>query len=282
MSEPFDPIDKAYKDAESALADDAARAARRARVLAAVTEAPLVAPRPRISWRIVGSLSAAGVAGVVVLLANRIDRPPSYAPADSAIESAVPPHTAGSAGAKQDAQPPRPMDGPPRGATASSRAEPQAPLPMMSEPAMPVVTPPPVSAPGPGPGPAGLLAPPAPSPPALDRGDSGLGEIVVTASKRQLSSATVERLGERLRVAARRGDEAEVERLLARGVPVDETDEAGETALMKSIKAKRVATVVLLRSRGASLEAKNTAGQTARDLAAAINDPELNRALEPN
>lgn len=278
MSEPFDPIDKAYADAESLLSDDAARAARRARVLSALAETPAVTPKPR-AWRIAAYLSAASLAGVVVLLANRIDTPRSPEPAaDAGAEAvaALPPALASAE--TGDLPPARPA--PSRPAHGSSPPPPRSVLPTSPPPVERRTPPPPMAVPAapatPAPAPAPLLA----EAPSATRGEPGLEELVVTAARRPLSTATVERLGERLRAAASRGDRAEVERLLARGAPVDEADTTGETALMKSVRARQAETVILLRARGASLDVRNSAGQTARDLAAAINDPRVNRALE--
>ena len=73
-----DPIDKVYAQAEAMLDDDAARAARRARVLGAVAgeagAAPIMSapPKRRVSWAAGRWLAAAGVAGVGVLLAVQL------------------------------------------------------------------------------------------------------------------------------------------------------------------------------------------------------------------
>ena len=67
--------------------------------------------------------------------------------------------------------------------------------------------------------------------------------------------------------------------LLAKGAPVDLPDAAGDTALMKSVRADHPAAAILLRRRGASLDLRNLAGESARDLAATVGDPELDRAL---
>ena len=81
MSDPDvtpDPIDAAYVEAEAVLSDEAARAARRARVLAAVTrqgarDAP--AARARL-WRRGGWLVAASVSGLALVIASQLYRPP--------------------------------------------------------------------------------------------------------------------------------------------------------------------------------------------------------------
>jgi ankyrin repeat protein len=83
----------------------------------------------------------------------------------------------------------------------------------------------------------------------------------------------------RLRDAAAGGQTADVAALLAKRVPVDAPDAEGETALMKAVQANQPAVVALLRRHGASLDRKNHAGVSARDMATAIGDAELNRAL---
>ena len=85
--------------------------------------------------------------------------------------------------------------------------------------------------------------------------------------------------GERLRAAARKGWTNEIEALLAQGVPVDLPDADGATALMDSIQAGQPAAAALLRRHGASLDQRNRAGVSARDMAAAKDDPTLNQAL---
>ena len=84
---------------------------------------------------------------------------------------------------------------------------------------------------------------------------------------------------DQLRAAAAAGRMTEVQELLDRQIPVDGADTNGETALMKSIRAGQPATAALLLRHGASLDKKNKAGLSARELAAQINDPALNRAL---
>ena len=81
------PIDKIYAQAEAMLEDDAARAARRARVLGAVAgeagTAPIVPAPPtrRVSWAAGGWLAAASVAGVSVLVALQLTaRPVMHTP----------------------------------------------------------------------------------------------------------------------------------------------------------------------------------------------------------
>jgi hypothetical protein len=48
---------------------------------------------------------------------------------------------------------------------------------------------------------------------------------------------------------------------------------------MKAIQARNPAAAALLLRHGASLDRTNRAGVSARDMAASIDDPELNRAL---
>jgi len=83
----------------------------------------------------------------------------------------------------------------------------------------------------------------------------------------------------RLRAAAAAGRTAEVEALLAQGVPVDAADPDGETALMKSVQADHPAAAAVLRRHGASLDRKNHGGASARDMAKAKGDAELNGAI---
>ena len=83
----------------------------------------------------------------------------------------------------------------------------------------------------------------------------------------------------RLRAAAAAGRTADIDALLAQGVAVDAPDADGETALMKAIEAGRRAAAALLRRHGASLDLKNRAGASARDMAARLNDAELDQAL---
>lgn len=83
----------------------------------------------------------------------------------------------------------------------------------------------------------------------------------------------------RLRAAAAAGRISDIEALLAEGAAIDVPDADGNTALMKSIQADRPAIAALLRRHGASLDRRNHAGESARDLARARADPALNRAL---
>jgi len=280
-----DPIDKAYAEAEAVLRDDSARAARRARVLAAVGREPATAPAvssprmPRSAWRRGGwGLVAASVAGLSVFLATQV-YPPASIEQTAPTTSAAPAPTAG-----EVAGPSAPAD------TASSHTPKPAPRTLASPP------PPETSS-------TSDLAriPPPPAPhriaqaPASPRAESpasppdeGLSELVVTGARRdsavappepEVSPGSPAELAARLRDAAAAGRTAEVAALLAKGVPVDAPDDDGETALMKSIQADQPAAAALLRRHGASLDHKNHAGESARDMATSIGDAELNQAL---
>jgi ankyrin repeat protein len=95
-----------------------------------------------------------------------------------------------------------------------------------------------------------------------------------TSSRRDLMDG-----GGRLRSAAAAGRTAEVQALLDHGVPVDAPDSDGDTALMKSIQADQRAAAALLRRHGASLDHRNSAGESARDLATAKGDAALDQAI---
>ncbi|MBS0361422.1 MAG: hypothetical protein JSR98_08575 [Proteobacteria bacterium] len=49
---------------------------------------------------------------------------------------------------------------------------------------------------------------------------------------------------------------------------------------MKAVQADQPETAALLRRRGARLDRKNHAGETARDMAAKVGDPALDEALD--
>lgn len=166
-----DPIDEAYVQAEAMLSDDAARAERRARVLAAVARVPAAsmaaaaAPAPaaagrRAAWRPGGWLAAACVAGLSLFLAVRLYQPVR-----------IQPQTAPVTGAPAATLAPTPSVGtptlrapPPKTRAVATLPEPAA-APQPSEasarqvpaPAPPVVTPAP---------PPAEIAPIAPPPPA--------------------------------------------------------------------------------------------------------------------
>jgi hypothetical protein len=85
--------------------------------------------------------------------------------------------------------------------------------------------------------------------------------------------------GARLRAAAAAGRVGELTALLSEGMAVDAPDANGETALMKAVQANRPAAAALLRRYGARLDLRNRAGRSARDMAEALADPELDEAL---
>jgi ankyrin repeat protein len=62
-------------------------------------------------------------------------------------------------------------------------------------------------------------------------------------------------------------------------VPVDLLDGDGETALMKAVRANQPAAAAILRRYDADLDLRSRAGASARDLAAQVSNPELDRAL---
>jgi len=284
-----DPMDKAYAQAEAVLSDDSARAARRARVLAAVGREPATPaasspPIRRPAWRYGGWLAAASVAAVSLFVATQIDPPTPFdkppVPTTPAVPAAAAPDvaTVPAPAARAPAQTPKPE--PPAVAVA-----PVAAAPLTSDVAPVVAPPPPVQIA------EARATPPAAPPPATPERSSSqsVDEIVVTSGRRAEARAerpaAVFSLGspgeraERLRDAAAAGRTAEIAALLAKGVPVDAPDDEGETALMKSIQANHPAAAALLRRRGASLDGKNLAGESARDMAMSIGDAELNRAL---
>jgi hypothetical protein len=306
-----DPIDKAYAQAEALLDDDAARAARRARVLAAVAQTaaePQAAPAPsRTLWRRGGWLAAASVAGVSVFVAIQINRPPTFERPDAPPVPATPatpsaskaPPTADMAPAPPVAASPPTIEPSPRtpeppawARVAPSRDEAPAArptIPPLPVPPVPAAAPPP---PPPAPsmerriGAAPAQAPPRAEAPAAAR--SRIEEVVVTGSRVQGAtqdaplaafSRSAGEQAEKLRDAAAAGRTRELSVLLSRGVPVDTADDDGETALMKAIQAKQVDATALLRRRGANLDLKNHEGRSARDMAADLADPRLNKAL---
>jgi hypothetical protein len=145
--------------------------------------------------------------------------------------------------------------------------------------------------------------PPAPQPARLDAAralaaapkatpapqPSEINEIVVTGERRAAALASSPAIksfagsppdqAARLRDAAAAGRTPEVAALLAKGVAVDAPDDEGETALMKAVQADHPAAAALLLRHGASLDRRNRAGVSARDMATSVGDAELNRAL---
>jgi hypothetical protein len=315
MSDPDampDPVDKAHAQAEAMLGDDDARAARRARVLAAVARQQAASPAPlparRPAWRPGGWLAAASVAGLAVFFASRIYQPPPHppqaapsVPAVQATASASPPAVARAPSAPVAMNAPsrsrRSFAAPPPPPTSRNSPEALSPQPFPAEAAPP---PPPKDArsePGAS-APAArdqsrgvseqalggmnaarrtekpaFAAPPPPAPPVF-------AVPPAAPAPRLESSAEAPRdLAVRLRAAAAAGRTADLAAVLDQGVPVDAADAAGNTALMKSIEADHPAAARLLRRHGASLDRRNHAGDSARDLAAAKSDAELDAAL---
>jgi hypothetical protein len=159
--------------------------------------------------------------------------------------------------------------------------------PLAQAPAFASPPPPPVAA-----APALVAAPPPAPALAAKPGNATQETVVVTGSRIQrrgfaatapavISGPLVKVIDgdTRLREAAAAGRSADIEALLAEGVPVDSPDDEGETALMKSIEAGQSGAAGLLRRHGASLDQKNRAGLSARDMAAKKDDAELDEAL---
>ncbi len=157
-----DPVDRAYAEAEAMLRDDAERAARRARVLAAVAAAqtepradvapaatPVTSALPpprRMSRNPAPWLMAAGVAGVATLVGLRVAPPDMWRPPQ--IERAPPtPKT----GLVREATPPPPTAMPAAPTDPSTaKAAPPPPAPPRATAAAPVADvalPPPLAIP---------------------------------------------------------------------------------------------------------------------------------------
>ena len=79
--------------------------------------------------------------------------------------------------------------------------------------------------------------------------------------------------------AARRGDAAGVERLVANGVDIDEPGRNAETPLMAAALAGKVAIAELLIGRGADVMARNTGGFTSLHAAAYSGSEAIARLL---
>jgi hypothetical protein len=300
-----DPIDKVYLQAEALLGDEAARASRRARALAAVARevvGPAAAPalaRPPI-WRSGRWLVAACLAGLAALVGIQIYPILPHKPELRQVALVTPPP--GRATASLPEQAPRTrytapahaaLAVPQRATTPlahiviapSVSPAPLAPRPSAAPPQAGVVSPPTLAAP-PAPGATVQGAPPSlagVSPPssalaASAPSQSSLSEVVVTAEMRRPSEAAADPAA-RLRGAAAAGRLAQIKVLLDEGVPVDAEDADGDTALMKSIQADQVDSAAVLSHRGASLDHKNHAGVSARDMATTQGDPALDEAL---
>ena len=305
-----DPVDQAYDRAEALVKDDDdARAARRARVLHAVASAATMphagapAPKRRSPWRRGGWLAAASVAGLCVFLAARVYQPvrdqmspPTIpAPAASGIVASPTPTASADHAATTPTGPRillhRPTPAPvPASPTQARLAGPAVQKAQTDAPPEAFPAPPPAPPPPP---------PPPPSAPApLAAPSTSLDEAVVVTGSRigrrdfgaaaptramQMSAAplvgSAADPGARLRAAAAGGRTAEIETLLAQGVPVDAANVNGTTALMDSIAAGQPLAAALLRRHGASLDRKDRAGMSARDMARTKEDPALNEAL---
>jgi len=280
-----DPIDKAYAQAEAMLDDEAARAARRARVLGAVASdvqaAPPVSAPPtrRLSWAAGGWLAAASVAGISVLVALQFTRAPVVrkpaAPAETHIAAdqapAPSPVTAPAVEASPPAPPavPQPRKSPSADvAVAPPLAFPAAPSKAAAEP---VAAP---QAPDAGNVQALIVTGQAAPPPAMRRMESAQAPTAQTSAAAPLAVPRAS-----LHAAAAAGRLTELTSLLAQGTPVDALDSNGETALMKAIQANQPAAAALLLRHGAGLYRTNRAGVSAREMATAMDDAELNRAL---
>ena len=287
----LDPIDKAYIDAEALLTDDAARALRRGRVLGELARTD-AAPRVespvqtrRRASRFGGWLVAASVLGLSVFIAVRApQRPPIANPA---------PQPAPAAGAVVADAAPAPTqestDRPPALPKAAANNAPRVAA------APPPVVPAPRSE-----RPTGGLARGPDAPTEADKAanaatsaspdDAMAAAAPVVAARAQALAASpppppmaafraTPSPADRLRAAAAAGRNLEVEDLLAQGTPVDAPDADGDTALMKSVAAGKAQTAALLRRHGASLDRKNREGQSVRDVAAAMDNEDVNEAI---
>jgi hypothetical protein len=306
-----DPIDRAYAQAETLLDEQAERSARRTRILAAVaqdTAVPVASdtkPVPRFNarggWLVAASLLVASYLAVRFLPLNppgsshptvqassaqrapknqttallsppvAAMRPPEPAPSEpkaTVPDQAPAAMRAPKASSHEQMAMAAPPSAPPDFAMAPPPPPPAAAPPMAAPPpsaarAFPMAAPPPPAAPAP------MMAAPsaaAPPPPVADLARSG-------------DEAGSNPAFDQLRAAAAAGRTSEVQQLLDREIPVDAADADGETALMKSIRADQPATAALLIRHGASLDKKNHAGLSARDLAAQMQDSALDRAL---
>jgi hypothetical protein len=235
-----------------------------------------------------------------------IAKPPSAAPVPPADQPAAQKREALAAAGRAAASASKPAAQPSElVVTAERRTQSLQRVPLAISPAAPAPAAPPP--PPPPPPPPQLPAPPPeaipalrPAPPASqNEAAASVSEEVVTGRARDAAAprggmarpaakatpftAMTGPAGSdpaaRLRAAAAAGRTGELAKLLDQGVPVDAADGAGDTALMKSVRADRPAAAALLRRHGASLERTNQAGESARDLAADKGDPALDRAI---
>jgi hypothetical protein len=282
------------------LDDAAARAARRARVLAAVARepaTPAAASSPRHAWRRGHWLAAASVAGLGLLVATQIDEPAWRQPPTT---PATPTSAAPASAALPGPLAPAASAAPPAFAAIPRAATPASP------PELAKAAPPPVVAAAPAPQAFPATAAPPPPPPSAiavtaERRESDqdmaaqsaqrgarvpVAVSAFTGQSRDVQPNRSEALAglppdqaARLRAAAAAGRTSEVQVLLDQGVPVDAPDANGDTALMRSIQADHPAAAALLRRHGASLDRQNHAGESARDMTTAKGDVALSQAL---
>lgn len=295
---PMDPVDSAYCEAETLLADDRARGERRVRVMAGITRiddaasTTPTAPTRRPSWRGGGWLAAASVVGLSVFVATRLQSPsPPGAPNPGATVAAAP---------SEKASPPPPVSAPLAAAAVADHA-PDANLPTKTAPRPQAFAAPPRQFAPPSPesedhvtandaataGAAGgreealsdrAVASQPPAPPAVSNAAVAPLRAAPQSASNFAAKAVVDP-ARRLRAAAAAGRTAEVEDLLAQGVRIDAPDAGGDTALMKAVEAGHWQTAASLRRRGASLDRKNRAGRSVRDVAEAMDNDEAALAL---
>mmetsp|Transcript_47039 Transcript_47039/g.150193 ORF Transcript_47039/g.150193 Transcript_47039/m.150193 type:complete len:180 (-) Transcript_47039:85-624(-) len=106
---------------------------------------------------------------------------------------------------------------------------------------------------------------------AEEEGSSGSDEETSTAESTDLPLAQ----------AARRGDFAEVDRLLQEGAEVDESDGQGQTALFKAVAAGNVPVMARLLLAGADPTARAHSGKTALEVTSDRRYVALMRGLAP-
>jgi hypothetical protein len=288
-----DPIDQAYAEAETMLSDGAARAARRAKVLAAVADqaaAPSPAARPRL-WRPGGWLVAACVSGLALIVATLVYRP-SLIPPPSRPVAVAEPAAAPVATTAGPAQAP-PVNVSPALTAAPVQARPSAPKAVSRLEALPAAekavaeAPPVVVAQAPVPpaaarpeaaaanlAPAPLLAPPpAPPPPeapsqraaadtspqpapigATADDQTEVTEMVVTSQKRQARRASAP-----VAISAFAGRQRD---LIDAGARLRSAAAAGLTT-----------DVQILLDRGAPVDAADASGETALMKSVQSNHP---------
>ena len=272
---PHDPIDKAYAEAEAMLRDDAERAARRARVLAAVAHADeaevepastAMPPPRRSAWRPAPWLMAAGVAGVAVLVTVRMTpptvvRPPQLPPeAETAAPATVTAPTPAQPIAPSSPAPPSPAPrsraeaaadvAPPPPPSLERRAPRAEPFPAEAVPPPPLAIPPiqrRVEAPAPPP-------PPLPIPPVERRVEQPAPPVIVQALPAPAPASRDSR------AAAGALNEIVVTGSSIRGVaPVTN----GAIRLRASASAGRTDDLTALLATGVAVDEPDAAGETA-------------------